>query len=178
MSTALILSGSYLESNRYLQAEGVRGRHATNASTVVSAYFDRIVQLPSFANRPDRHAIAQAVRRKTRGRGFVEWVVLDEWTPPVKVVEPEQVNVYLFGDLVHDCVGDENVGCRGCQAEGVPEISATNQLERPQDVMPPSDDIVEVSPNDDKPAPKKRAAKKAAAPRVKTSDIDDLFGDA
>lgn len=172
MSTALILSGSYLESNRYLQAEGVRGRHATNASTVVSAYFDRIVQLPSFANRPDRHAIAQAVRRKTRGRGFVEWVVLEEWVPPTKVVEPEPVNVYLFGDTP-EAQPDQMTVEELAEALGH-ELPA----DRPQDVVSPNDDIVEVSPNDDKPAPKKRAAKKAAAPRVKTSDIDDLFGDA
>lgn len=164
--TALILSGSYLESNRYLQSEGIRGRHATSATTVQGDYFTRIIELPSFSGRPDRHAVLSAIARRTRGANKVDWTVLEEWSPPLK---PELGQEGYKADMLF---GD------------VSTISVEELAEALGHDLLPNDDIQDVSANDDipesdstpTPAPAKKAAAKKPAKKV-TSSIDDLFGD-
>lgn len=96
----LILSGSFREASIYARARGLRHyRYAASASQVEHFVPERIVELPGFANRPDKHAL-NAVARRAERRGVER--VKDEYVPTA--AEPKPTDIlsgfdWLLGDV-------------------------------------------------------------------------------
>lgn len=75
----LILAGSFREASIYARARGLRFyRFASSAAAVENFSAQRVVELPGFARRADRHALIAVANRVTRRGG--EWVK-DEYIP-------------------------------------------------------------------------------------------------
>lgn len=75
----LILAGSFREAAVYARARGLRHyRYASSAAAVENFAAQRVVQLPGFARRADKHALLTIAKRVERRGG--EWIE-DEYVP-------------------------------------------------------------------------------------------------
>lgn len=75
----LILAGSFREASVYARARGLRHyRYAASATAVENFHAQRIVELPGFARRADRHAL-NGIAARLAGRGVER--LRDEYVP-------------------------------------------------------------------------------------------------
>ena len=88
----LILAGSFGEAARYARGKSLRHyRYAASAEAVANFQAQRVVELPGYARRADKHALNAIANRVTRRGG--EWVK-DEYVP-----EPEPIDESALGVL-------------------------------------------------------------------------------
>jgi hypothetical protein len=101
----VILAGSLREANAYARDKGIRATFAANAAIIKSA--SKLIELPGFAQRRDRFALAQAADNRQRfDRRPVVVVKELDWAPPAPVVyqpeldpdEPQRVRHHLVDD--------------------------------------------------------------------------------
>lgn len=79
----LILAASPTEAMRYAAEQGMPNRTArpvVSAAAINGLRVSTVIELPSYARRPDRFAI-EAVLRKAERRDHFERIVLDHWEP-------------------------------------------------------------------------------------------------
>lgn len=85
MKRTVILAGNYREARQYCQDKEIRATFAKTSEQVRMA--DHLIELPGFAKRRDRFAMASSRdSRMTFGKN-VEYTLESDWTPPAKVVE-------------------------------------------------------------------------------------------
>lgn len=102
----IVLSGSIRETYAWARAQerNLRSvRHAANAASISGRNFDGIVELPSFRQRRDRHAVMAAVKRVQRALPRIPYELDEDWVmPPPRVrVEKKLIDpsVFRFSDL-------------------------------------------------------------------------------
>lgn len=93
----LILAGSFREAAVYARARGLRHyRYAASATAVENFSAQRVVQLPGFAKRPDKHALITIAKRVERRGG--EWIE-DEYVPePVEETPLSRLATFTRSD--------------------------------------------------------------------------------
>lgn len=130
----LILAGSFGEAARYARGKSLNHyRYASSAELVGAFQAQRVVELPGFARRMDRHALIAVANRAVR-RG-AEWVK-DEYVPPA----PEETPItklramtpqdWMFGDVPVEAKEPKK-----------PEPKPAAKPKRPRPAAPRSSDV-------------------------------------
>lgn len=101
----IILSNSIHETYAWASAKGRHFRtvrHAPNAGSIQGRAFDGIVELPSFAERRDRHAVLAAVRKLKRSMPNLTHIVDEDWVNPPRAKRVPKSNLeptlFLFAN--------------------------------------------------------------------------------
>jgi hypothetical protein len=100
----IVLAATRREAVDWAQQNGVpfrSTRFAQDASSLAGRFFDRIVELPSFAKRRDRFSINAAVKRLKRTLPNIPHEVLESFTPTPPRPQPAKVSTltWLLGDV-------------------------------------------------------------------------------
>lgn len=120
----LILAGSFGEAARYARGKDLRHyRYASSAEAVSSFQAQRVVELPGYARRADKHSLNAVAQRVVRRGG--EWVQ-DEYVP-----EPEPIDESALGVLSRMTREDWLMaGATPAQADELtPELTAEQRAE-------------------------------------------------
>lgn len=153
----LILAGSFREAAVYARARGLRHyRYAASANAVENFAAQRVVQLPGFARRADKHALISIAKRVERRGG--EWVE-DEYVPePVEETPLTKLAAFTRSDWLFGNVA-------AVKPQSVVEREQSGDAPAP----PPASFASEPKKPEPKPAAKPKRTRKTPTPR-KTSD--------
>ena len=124
----LILAGSFREAATYARGKELRHyRFASSADAVANFQAQRVVELPGYARRADRHSLNAIANRVVRRGG--EWVK-DSYTPPA-VEETPLTKLqsftrtdWLFGNLSSDDLREV-----GATDEEVAEVERIKEIQ-------------------------------------------------
>lgn len=186
----LILAGSFREASVYARARGLRHyRYASSATAVENFPAQRVVELPGFARRADKHALnGIAARLERRGVERVQ----DEYVPePVPETPLTKLAAFTRSDWLF-------AGCE-LSADDLRAVGATEaevKLLTPvltEEQQAAVDAANEPKKPEPKPAAKPKRTRKTPAPARRTSsgnaavpvaaetvdstNVDDLFED-
>lgn len=87
----VILAGNYSEAMAYASSQGMSNRTTrpvSRADSLRGLVISKVVELPSYARRPDRFAI-EAVLRTAGRRGSFERALVEGWVRPERTPEGE-----------------------------------------------------------------------------------------
>lgn len=139
----VVLAGSIREANAYAIDKGIRVRYANIPDDLKLA--TKIIELPGFAERRDRFTLQEALKNRQRFGTPAEYELEADWVRPAPVVEPE-----------HDPAADRRDRLVDAANEAVEALAAD------MGVLP--QELIDQLASKPTPSPRKRAAKKAAAP--------------
>lgn len=100
----IVLANTRREATAWARSEEISLRKikfAQNAQSIAGRYYNRIVELPSYGKRRDKHAINAAIKRLKRTLKTIPHDVLTDWVMPEPVAAPAAIasQTWLLGDV-------------------------------------------------------------------------------
>jgi hypothetical protein len=119
----LILAGSFGEAARYARGKGLRHyRFASSAEAVANFQAQRVVELPGYARRSDKHSLNTIAQRVVRRGG--EWIQ-DEYVPePVPETPSTKLAAFTREDWLLGTVSDAG---QRLTSDELREVGATEE---------------------------------------------------
>jgi hypothetical protein len=101
----IVLANTRREAFAWAREEGISLRKikfAQNSQTISGTYYDRVIELPSYGKRRDKHAINATIKRLLRKKPDLELVKLEDWVTPqiARPIPPDELRTAaLLGDV-------------------------------------------------------------------------------
>jgi hypothetical protein len=170
----LILAGSFREAAVYARARGLRHyRYASSAAAVENFAAQRVVQLPGFDRRADKHALISIAKRVERRGG--EWVQ-DEYVPepveetPLTRLASFTLHDWLFGSVETPKQAAQYDAIAAIGSLGEDELRAVGATEEEVKLLTPKLTDEQAAALDAANEPKKPEPKPAAKPKRTRND--------
>jgi hypothetical protein len=102
----IVLANTRREAQAWARQEGLSLRKikfAQNSQSIAGRFYDRIIELPSYGKRRDKHAVNASIKRLMRSVKGLEITKLPDWVMPDPPLTPERAQItsttWLLGDV-------------------------------------------------------------------------------